>query len=309
MKQNLTWLLVAASSMALGYLAANCHFISLLRAQPALPGVAGHAAREAIDKSARDFAAAFNKGDARAISALWTPNGECRDADGQSFVGRAAIEKAYAELFQANPETKVEVLVKSVRFPADNLAVEEGLLRLSRGAKEMPTTTSYVAVHVHDQGRWLIALSGEGGAGQDRLEDLDWLLGDWTTKLKEDAVKLSFVRDAKKPLIQASFTRTPPGKAPAGGTVRIALDPETGLLRSWGFEGDGAHSQALWYNDGKSWILDSRGVLADGTPTSERIILRRVSPEVITWQAVDRVLRDTQLKDSPPLRLTRTTAK
>jgi uncharacterized protein (TIGR02246 family) len=261
--------------------------------------------RAAIMKSARSFADAFNKRDAKAIAAMWTENGESREASGKNFLGRAAIEKAYAELFKANTGVTVEVLVKSVRFPAKDMAVEEGLLRESRGPKDLPATTSYVAVHVREAGQWKIALASEGGAGQDRLDDLDWLVGDWTTKVKEDAVKLTFARDPKKPFVTATFTRTPPGKGAVADSIRIALDPETGQIRSWGFEDDGAHSQSLWVSDGKSWILDTRGVLADGTPTAERIVLQRVGPDVITWRAVDRLLSETHLPDTVPMRLSR----
>jgi uncharacterized protein (TIGR02246 family) len=274
-------------------------------AQNAGGGAPNGADRAAIMKSARSFADAFNKGDAKAIAALWTENGESREAGGKTYLGRAAIEKAYADNFKSNRGAKIEVLVKSIRFPAKDLAVEEGLLRLSRGPKDLPATTSYVAVHIREAGQWKIALSSEGGGGQDRLEDLDWLLGDWTTKVKDEAVTFSFARDATKPFITATFKRAAPGKAPTAGSIRIALDPETGQIRSWGFEDDGAHSQALWVCDGKSWILDSRGVLADGTPTAERFVLQRVSPDVITWRAVDRVLGDTRLTDTTPLRLTR----
>jgi uncharacterized protein (TIGR02246 family) len=262
--------------------------------------------REAIMKSAQTFADAFNKGDARAVAALWTENGECRDGDGQTFVGRAAIEKAYAALFKANGGARVDVLVKSVRFPARDLAVEEGVLRNSQGPRDLPTTTTYVAVHIREGGRWKIALASEGGANPDRLEALDWLLGDWTTKVKEGSVQFSFARDAKKRLITGTFTRTGAGKDPLTGAIRIVLDPETGRIRSWSFEDDGAHSQAIWNNDGKSWVLDSRGVLADGTPTAERIVLQRVRADAITWRAIDRVLGDTPLADTPPMRLTRT---
>jgi uncharacterized protein (TIGR02246 family) len=262
--------------------------------------------RAAIEKQAHAFAEAFNRGDARAIAAMWTENGESREVGGKTFVGRAAIEKAYAELFKANAGIKLDVLVKSVRFPAKDMAVEEGLLRSSRGPKDLPATSTYVAVHVREAGQWKIALASEGGAGQDRLEDLDWLLGDWTTKVKDGAVQFSFARDPKAPAIRATFKRTPSGKEPIRGSIRIAFDPETGQIRSWGFEDDGAHSQALWFCDGKSWVLDARGVLADGTPTAERLVLQRVSPDVITWRAIDRLLGETRLPDTPPLRLTRT---
>jgi len=265
--------------------------------------------RQAIIKSAQDFSEAFNNGDVKAIAAAWSENGECREANGQTYVGRAAIEKAYADFFKNNTGTKIETLVKSVRFPSKDLAIEEGLLRQSRGTKDLPSTTAYQAIHVREGGQWKLALSTESGAGQDRLEDLEWLLGDWTTKVKDDTVKFSFAGDPKKARVLATFTRTSPGKQPMMGSVRISLDPETGMIRSWGFEDDGAHSQALWTCDGKSWILDMRGVLADGTPTAERIILKRVTPDVITWRAVDRVLGDDSLPDTIPMRLTRTSSK
>lgn len=275
--------------------------------QPASPGggKAEDADREAIMKSSREFAAAFNAGDAKAVAALWTENGESRDAAGRTYLGRDAIQKAYTEFFQANKGARVEVLVKTVRFPAKDMAVEEGLLRHSRGPKDLPFSTSYVAVHAREGGQWRIALASESGVGQDRLEDLEWLLGDWTTKVKDDAVKLSFTRDPRKPHITGTFTRTPSGKEPVSGSIRIALDPETGQIRSWGFEDDGAHSQALWVCDGKSWILDTRGVLANGTPTAERIVIQRVGPDVITWRAIDRLLGDNRLADTAPMRLTR----
>src|SRR3954447_3503245 len=66
-------------------------------AQPAAATAAPEDAnREAILKSARDFAAAFNKGDAKAVAALYAENGEFRDAGGRTLIGRAAIEKVYA---------------------------------------------------------------------------------------------------------------------------------------------------------------------------------------------------------------------
>jgi uncharacterized protein (TIGR02246 family) len=278
------------------------------RSQPPAAAPEG-ADREAILKTARDYADAFNKGDAKAIAAMYTEQGEVRDASGRTFVGRAAIEQAFAAHFKDARGAKVEVLVKSVRFPAKDLAIEEGLLRTSNGPKDLPATAAYVAVHAREGGAWRIAMSSEGGASQDRLEDLDWLLGEWTTKVSDDAVKLAFERDPKKLAITATFTRTAPGKEPVRGTVRIALDPETGQIRSWGFEDDGAHSQALWSCDGKSWVLDSRGVLADGTPTAERIVLQRVGPDAITWRALDRVLDEEALPDLPPMRLTRVAAK
>lgn len=261
--------------------------------------------RAAIEQAARAFEAAFNKGDAKAIAAMYTERGESRDVGGLTLEGRAAIEKEYAAAFKASPGARIEVLIRSIRFPATNLAVEEGILRLARGPKDLPSTSKYVAVHSREAGQWRIALSSEGGQGEERLEDLDWLLGEWTTKTKNGTLSLAFARDPKKPVVTGTFTRTPTGKEPLRGTIRIAADPETGQIRSWGFEEDGAHSQSLWTCDGKSWILDARGVLADGTPAAERIVLQRVTADAITWRAIDRVLGNQRLADTPPMRLSR----
>lgn len=262
--------------------------------------------RAAITKSAAEFADAFNKGDAKTIAAMWTENGESRTVNGPTFTGRAAIEKAYTELFKKNTGAKIEVLVKSIRFPAKDIAVEEGLIRETVGPKGLPTTSSYVAVHAREPGGWKIALSSEAGYGQQRLEDLDWLLGTWATKVKDDEVKFTFTKDPKKPVITGTFTKTPPGKEPIVGSIRIAFDPELGRIRSWAFEDDGAHSQSLWAFDGKSWLLEMRGVLADGTPVSEVIVLQRVATDAITWRSIDRILGEQRLPDTKPMRLTKT---
>ena len=105
---------------------------------PTPGGKAAGADADAIRQTTRDFEAAFNKGDAKAVAALWTEHGECRDADGQTYTGRAAIEAAYTAAFKADPGAQIEVLVKSVRFPAKDVAVEEGLLRFARGPKDLP---------------------------------------------------------------------------------------------------------------------------------------------------------------------------
>ena len=264
--------------------------------------------RDAIIRSAQAFADAFNRGDAKAAAATYTENGEASESGGEKYVGRAAIEKAYAEQFKSNAGAKMEILIKSIRFPAKDVAVEEGLLRFTRGPKALPESSAYVVVHSREDGQWKMAVSTETGAGQDRLEDLEWLLGDWATKTPKGDVVFSFARDPKKPVLIGTFNRAPAGKEPLSANIRIALDPETGKIRSWGFEDDGSHSQALWFCDGKSWILDVRAVTADGAPAAERILIQRVAPDAITWRGVDRTLGDASLADTQPLRLSRAAA-
>src|SRR5689334_21510139 len=86
---------------------------------------------DAIRASADDFTSAFNKGDAKAVAALWTPDGSETDEQGTTFKGRQAIEGEYANLFKARPDARIQIEVHSVDFPAPNVAVEDGVATVS----------------------------------------------------------------------------------------------------------------------------------------------------------------------------------
>ena len=60
--------------------------------------------------------AAFNKGDAEAIAALWTEHGEYIDDRGHRFAGREAIEKGYAEFFAEHPGAVIQLAVSWETF-------------------------------------------------------------------------------------------------------------------------------------------------------------------------------------------------
>jgi uncharacterized protein (TIGR02246 family) len=262
----------------------------------------------AVVALSKEYVDAFNKGDAKAIAALWTEQGECTDAAGETIQGRAAIEKAFAAFFKDHPNVKVELLNRRVRFPAPDLAIEEGLLRRVGTGKDLPGTTQYGVTLARVGGKWRVAMSGEWGANQDRLEDLDWLLGQWKTVTPGQDVTLTYSRDEQKPYVVAQFVKRAGDKVVYSGTMRISTDPQTGMLRSWHFDEDGGHGQAVWVRDGSRWVQDSVGVLGDGTETASVNILGRVNNDEITWQSIDRVMGDQALPDTVPVKLTRVPA-
>lgn len=266
------------------------------------------AAEDAIRKSSQDFARAFESGNARAVASFWTEQGEYQDESGAVIRGRTAIEKAFVELFKENANARVEVLIESIRFPADGLAIEEGLLRQSGAGKDLPGTTMYSVIHVREGDQWKIALAREWGAGQDRLQDLHWLLGDWKASIADQEVTLSLKQDGKKPFLHGTFVKKTKGKVISSGTMRIGFDGQKGMLRSWHFDDDGGHGEALWVRDGNRWVLDSVGVLADGTETASVNILTRLNNQEITWRSIDRVSGGEALPDTVPIKLTRSGA-
>jgi SnoaL-like domain len=55
----------------------------------------------ALLKNAETFVEAFHKGDAKAVAALWTKDGDYTDQTGRTFKGRDAIEKGFTEFLAA----------------------------------------------------------------------------------------------------------------------------------------------------------------------------------------------------------------
>jgi uncharacterized protein (TIGR02246 family) len=263
------------------------------------------AASEAIRKSAREFEKAFARGDAKAIASFWTEKGEYYEDSGVELHGRAAIEKAYTELFKLKPAGKLEMEILSIHFPSPDTAIEDGILRLQYPGAELPTSTRYSALHVRLGDGWKVAIAREWGANEDKLDELRWLIGKWSAKTKAREIQSSFEWDENKTYIRNTFRVKEGDKVISAGTQMIGTDPKTGQIRSWTFEVDGGNGQCLWVRDGNRWLLDSVGELPDGTDTAAVNVLTRLNDDAFVWRSIDRALGSTDLPDTDPVKLTR----
>jgi uncharacterized protein (TIGR02246 family) len=262
--------------------------------------------REAIAKLGQQFREAFEKGDARAIAAFYTEQCEYYDdSTGEAFRGRAQVEKAYANIFKNRQGRKILVQSKSLRFLGLDTAIQEGLVRLEPVASELPVSTRYSCVLARENGQWKVALEHEWGAGEDKLEDLAWLIGEWTVQTKDRDLRMNFRWNDKKTLIVNKFTVKEAGKDSHSGTQRIGVDPESGQIRSWMVDQQGGRGQSLWVRDGKSWLLDSVGTLANGTETKSVNVISRINEDAFTWRSVDRRIGEEELPPTDLIKVVR----
>ena len=271
---------------------------------PVADGSSREADRAAILQSAHDFTAAFEKGDAKGVAAQWTEQGEYESEDGTVLQGRAAIEAAYAAHFKDRPPGKMEIQVGSIRFPSRDTAVEEGLTRTT-GSDMLPDSTFYRTVHVREDGKWRIALSREWGPAENRLADLDWLIGTWRSQAKDHEMVITFAREKDRPFLTGDFTTTSAGKTVSLGTMKIGLDPISGQFRSWHFDPDGGYGHGVWLREGKNWAVDSRGTQGDGAETTSVNVLTRFGVDELGWRSIDRTVSGKPQPDSAPVRLKR----
>ena len=307
-----------------GFLSLTLTAFSACHAQPTTPAPATPAAKAApalsparakddaaIRAAAQSFAAAFQAGDAKALTALFTEEGEYLDEGSEPIHGREALAKQYGEFFAKRKELKAEAKTDSIRFLGPDTAIEEGTFTVT--VKDTPPNESrYSALYVRSGDKWLIALLKEWQdetTNRATLEDLAWLIGTWESTSPEVTAKTTYAWAANKSFIRADFSITPKkdGEKPSAGAQIIGVDPAVGRIRSWLFGSDGSIGEATWAWDGERWMIDSAGTLADGTSTGAVNFLARSGSDTFTWRSVSRVHAGATLPDLPAITVKRTT--
>jgi uncharacterized protein (TIGR02246 family) len=213
---------------------------------------------DAIRKAGQSFVKAFAAGDAKALAALWTENGEYTADDGTTLRGRAEIRTAYEKQFaKRKGQVTGKIEVTSIRFPSKDTAIEEGYFE-SRAGKEAPAIGRYSVLHVREGGGWLMAVVREWPHEGASLRDLAWLIGSWQAKRDEVEVSSKYEWWGEdKAFIRAEISISQKGRGPTSGFQMIGRDASTGQLRSWTFDREGSFAQATWSREGgNKWVQE-----------------------------------------------------
>lgn len=261
----------------------------------------------AIRKSAEEFTKAYNTRDAKGIAAGFTANGEFVTEEAEVIKGREAIEKHFAGLFAELPEAKVNVIVDAIRLITSEIVVEEGLVE-ARPAAEAPFEISqYVALHVRQGDRWLIARTRDYPSeiapptSHDRLLPLSWLVGEWVDESPDALIATTCKWADNENYLLQEFTARIGGSIAVSGSTRIGWDPLSKQIKSWTFDSEGGYSEALWTRVDDTWVLKSRGVTSDGDISSSTNTIRPIDDATMTWESRDRMEGGDASDDVPPI--------
>jgi uncharacterized protein (TIGR02246 family) len=255
------------------------------------------------------FIAAFNKGDAKAIAALFTEDGELVDEEGGRIVGRSAIGDHFAAGFAANPGAKIEISVEALRPLGPGAWLEEGRSRVTMPNGGPIETSRYVVAYVKQGDKWLQSSAREfpdsGTSHHERLKELEWLLGDWVDESADSVVFTQCAWSEDKNFLLRSFSVQVAGKPLMKGTQRIGWDPLVRQFKSWVFDSEGGYGEGLWSREGKRWVIKSTGVLPDGRAASSTNIFTPMNKDMIRWKSVDRVVGGKTVGDLPEVVMVR----
>src|SRR5262249_512756 len=138
-----------------------------------------------------------NAHDANAVAEGFATDAEYVNEDGLPLRGREAIRKHFAATFEQLPKARIAIEIDAVQEIAPNAAVEDGRVEFRRDDKSPPSTGRTVAVHVQQEGRWVVSRvrdfppADEPAPARDSLRPLEWLVGDWVQETEGAYIRTS----------------------------------------------------------------------------------------------------------------------
>lgn len=266
---------------------------------------------KAVRATAEAFVTAFDKGDAKALAAMWTSDCEYVDENGRIYRGRDSIEKEYSAFFAANPNLKMETTISSVKILGANAAIEDGTSIVKKADGSLVSRGSYTVVHLKEGGKWLMASVREYAATSMQIRpdfgDLEWLIGDWIAAKDAKELEFSVRWIADKRFMELTYTAKDKGSVIRSGIQIIGRDPASGEVVSWSFDSNGGYGRGRLKLLKKGLIIESRGTLPDGASAFSTEIVSRIDGDSSRWQSVNRSVAGHRLNDTEPVVLKRKT--
>lgn len=274
------------------------------------------AKEQALDQGVRNLLKnleeGFNRGDAKALAACWTPTGDFVNHAGVRVEGRDGIEKAFQEALAASRGGKLQLVPTASRMVNDNLALIDAIADVKPAPAGVNHGLAFSFVLVKSGDKWLIESARETAQHSvgyaQHMKDLDWMVGDWAempSSKSDISLHSSCGWTDNKAFLVRKFTVEGKEGTLHAGTEVIGWDPRTKKHRSWVFDSKGGFGENTWIQDGNRWLIKYSGTLADGSEVSATNIVTLVDANTITLQSKDRTINGTPQPGIPEVTLKR----
>lgn len=249
----------------------------------------------AINTASAAVVAAFDANDAAALAALFTEGGELVDENGNVHVGRAGIEAAFKQFFEAFPRARLLMEVQDVRRVDEEIAIEEGVRLVLVDDGAAAAQVRYVAVRTREGDAWPIVSYREFAddpppTAREMLAQLDWLVGEWIDESPDGRTLINFRWSEDGHYILGDFNVSVSALPTTTSQQRIGWDPVNLTLRSWTFDADGGFSEGVWTPAESGWIVRSVATLPDGSTGAATLTMALDGDDHVLITGEDRVI-------------------
>jgi uncharacterized protein (TIGR02246 family) len=272
---------------------------------------AGNSPKAAVYKTIAALEECFNRGDAKALAALWAYDGDFWGPQGERIAGRDKIQAAFQEFFAAHKNCKLQIGIVDMRLVTADVAAVDAVPRLTPAPEGLEGEPRSAILLVLRDSRWLIDSIREtvGGAPSHygQLKDLGWMVGDWASKTDgASAVSMHSTCDwtANGSFLIRKFSIAKKDGVMSGTEV-IGWDPRAHRIRSWIFESDGGFGESEWSRNTTGWTIKYKGVLADGSDVYATQTLTHVEADALTLESTGRTINGQKRPDIAKLTVRR----
>ncbi|MFN7737169.1 MAG: YybH family protein [Pirellula sp.] len=266
--------------------------------------------RGAISASIDAYVAAFNRGDAKALTELWTPGGELVLETGERVQGSASIQKHFAEYFAGTKGVKLELVEPKIEFQSPSVAVEKGVARVISPDSGVESTT-YTAVHIKTANGWRIDSTKDqveqpsAPSHYEHLEPLSWLVGKWTDAGHSGRVQVNCRWARNNNFLTQSFKVMGENDVEFEGSMVIGWDPSVKAIRSWMFDSDGGFGTGVWSQEETRWTIRTLNVLPDGRRGASTNVYEVLDGGSVQFKSIGRVVDGELMPSVGPVKLVR----
>jgi uncharacterized protein (TIGR02246 family) len=281
----------------------------------ARPGLADQSksnpeAAAAIQKNGEAFVEAFHKGDAKALAAFWTPDGEYTDQAGVSLKGREAIEKNFQEFFSKHQGMKVQIDSHKLHFVSPDVAIEEGITEVFGPDGGPPSRARFTNTLVKLNDQWLLGSvrdsAYEPPSNYEHLRGLEWAIGEWAGQAdKGEAEHFALAWSENRNFIVAHSSASFKTASLGSAQQWIGWDPLAKRLRSFVFDDSGAFGEGAWNKEGDRWTLKVALVLQDGKKATATYTFAPIDADTMAFQASERSVDGKALPETKEIKMKR----
>lgn len=244
-----------------------------------------------IGNSLNEFVAAFNEKNAEKLAACWTETATHTDREtGERTEGRAAIQADFTKVFTAQPGIKLSASMTRAKMVTADVAQVEGQTTVI-GGDGVPVESVFSAIMTRSGEKWLFDSIEETTAPipatpADALQQLEWLVGEWTDESGDVKVRTTFRWSANRAFLLRSFVAESADGNVLEGTQVIGWDANLLQIRSWTFNSDGSFGASTWSKNENSWLAKSSQTSANGDVSSGTYVLEQVDENSFTLQLI-----------------------
>jgi uncharacterized protein (TIGR02246 family) len=260
---------------------------------------------QAIRKSFADYVDAMNKCDSDAILSHWSEDADYTNEAGETTHGREAIGEMCKPAMPHLKGHKASGRVISLKFIRPDVALVEGELDYTTpdGNQE---ATRLSSAWVKSDGHWLINCAREQANDSatttpnayQNLKQLEWLVGEWQGEGTKADVRATCDWGPEKTFLIIHYMVDRGASEPKLVTLRIGWDPANETIRSWVFDTLGGFGEGTWQRDGNRWIVESTGVLPDGSTGSSTDVWGYGDENTYVWKSTEREIDEQPMPDA-----------